>query len=192
MLVMVATGDLIVNVKGTWVRREPSDLDDGAALARINQKAYATGKELQNVTLGTPSTVPYQPPAPPVMGQLPFNPGPGGPTAPRGGSGAGASPGGGGATPYVVGGTVNGGRALSENEKAVPLKPYLKTYRSTGPRTKANLQGELFQWQIDNKQIQAVRLSIPSLSPAELKELISKLPANIKLEMEVDVADTPA
>ena len=183
MLLMVAAGDLIVNVKGTWVRREPADADDASALARINQKAYLTGKDLQNVTLGMPASVPYQPPVPPPVVQQPLFPGrssgvgplsPGsetGPETPETGLiyGSGSS------------GSVGGERPVREK--------LVKTFKSGGPRTKANLQGDLFQWQIDTKQIQAVRLSIPQLSPAQLKELISKLPPTIQLELEVDVAD---
>lgn len=183
ILRMVATGDVAVNVKGIWVRREPSDIDDDSTLMRINQRAYASGRELQNVTLGLPASVPYQPPSQPTgPSPITVQSGAGGTHPVPSGGGFGPTPGDGLTYGEGTGDTTTtGGQSVKER--------LLTTYRSSGARTKANLQGELFQWQLDTKDIQAVRLSIPHLSPAQLKELINRLPPSIQLELEVDVAE---
>ncbi len=177
MLRMTAEGEIILNVKGDWVRRESSDVDTQTVLQRIRQQAYRTGRYLQEVTVALPNAAAAQP-------QRPTSDRPSTQT----GSGTVQSGGTSRATYPTAGGMGTSGAV----ETTVDGRPNVKTYRSSGARTSVNLKGDLHSWGLTDGTIQAVRLTGTSITLSQLKDLLNRLPPSIKFTLEVDTLEEQA
>jgi hypothetical protein len=54
VLDIAASGDLVLNVSGTWIGRRSEDATDDDALRYIRGKAFRTGQEMRQIQLGLP------------------------------------------------------------------------------------------------------------------------------------------
>ncbi len=70
--------------------------------------------------------------------------------------------------------------------------PAVKTLRSSGARSGVNLLGDLHMWGLAEAKLRTVRLEGATITPSQLKEILSRLPPNVLLTLEVDVEDTGA
>jgi hypothetical protein len=141
VLDIAASGDLVLNVSGTWIGRRSEDATDDDALRYIRGKAFRTGQEMRQIQLGLPGAVgggTVTVPNPPLGGTT--QPGTGG-TIPPAGGGTG--------TPYPPG-TSGGGGTIGETGEPggtagtggiIPPEPIpaIKTNKSEDPATGINL-----------------------------------------------------
>ncbi len=174
MLRMVAEGEIILNVKGVWVRREPSDFDTQTVLQRIRQQAYRTGRYLLEVMVALPSAAAAQPQPPTSDG-----------SSTQVGSGMTQSSGTAVASYPLAGGT----RPSDIATTTTNARSTTKTYRSSGARTPINLKGDLHSWELSDGALQTVRLSGTSITLSQLKDLLNRLPPSIKFILEVDTLE---
>jgi hypothetical protein len=168
----VAAKDLVaLNVNGTWYRREAGQSED-EALRYFKQKAYRTGKDLQDVQLGDPSKVgstglAVTPPT--LFPQPPVQPVGDGTTV----------IGGGGSTtpPDVIAPEGNNG----DETVAAPI-----IRKSLGAKSGVNLLGELEKWAFaDAQKITQASLTMNGISIKELRDLCIKLPPKLVAELQI-------
>lgn len=160
ILLMVASGEIAVNVKGTWMQREATDASTEFALQRIRPKAFATRQYLQEITLAPKAAAPAAPhvPSPPAAVQ----------------AGVG--------TPSTSGHMVQ--------DASQPGLPTVRTLKSSGPRSSVNLLGDIHGWSIaDTAVLQDVRLSAQGITAATLRDLLKRMPPALQITLEVDVPE---
>ncbi len=192
VLEIAATGDLVVNVSGTWIGRRPKDATDEDALRYIRGKAFRTGQEMRQIQLGLPGavgggtvTVPPPPPGttiPPVSGETvqPGATGGNGISYPPGTSGGGGTVG--GAEP--VGTTGFGGTT----PPVVPI-PTIKTNKSE-PATGINLSGCFETWGVPTSQpIETARIELSGLTAQQIKQILQRIPSTFKATLEIAYKD---
>jgi hypothetical protein len=177
LLAVAARGDIVLNVKDRWLRREPNE-DPAVALARLQKAAWATPREMQEIVVAlphvaAPTPVVTPPPVPPVSvpGSAPgFTSGNTPPTL--------FPP----APPF-------GGVIKEPPPVSAPIPIPTSTIHSQGARNKANLLGDFQQWQFQDKVINGLRLTGVGLTYDLLKRFINSLPPECQFSVEVDVQD---
>jgi hypothetical protein len=187
VLAIAASGDLVLNVSGTWIGRRSEDATDEDALRYIRGKAFRTGQEMRQIQLGLPGAVgggTVTVPNPPTGGTT--QPGTGGTIPPAGGTG----------TPYPPitsggGGTVGetsepGGTASTGGINPPEPIPALKTKKSEEPATGINLSGCFETWGVPTSQaIETARIEFSGLTAQQIKQILQRIPSTFKATLEI-------
>ncbi len=191
VLVIAASGDLVLNVSGTWIGRRSEDATDEDALRYIRGKAFRTGQEMRQVQLALPGTV-----------------GGGTVTVPNPPSGGSTQPGTGGVIPPVVGvidtpyhpdasgesGTIRkteesgGTTASGEIVPPAPI-PTIKN-KTEEPATGINLSGCFETWGVPTSQaIETARIEFSGLTAQQIKQILQRIPSTFKATLEIAYKD---
>lgn len=192
VLDIAASGDLVLNVSGTWIGRRSEDATDDDALRYIRGKAFRTGQEMRQIQLGLPGAVGGGTVTVP-------NPPPGGTTQP--GTGGTIPPAGGGTgTPYPPG-TSGGGGTIGETGEPggtagtggiIPPEPIpaIKTNKSEEPATGINLSGCFETWGVPTSQaIETARIEFSGLTAQQIKQILQRIPSTFKATLEIAYKD---
>jgi len=191
VLDIAASGDLVLNVSGTWIGRRSEDATDDDALRYIRGKAFRTGQEMRQIQLGLPGAVgggTVTVPNPPPGGTT--QPGTGGTIPPAGGTGTTYPPitTGGGRTicePREPGGTIGGGGVIPP----API-PAIKTKKSEEPATGINLSGCFETWGVPTSQaIETARIEFSGLTAQQIKQILQRIPSTFKATLEIAYKD---
>lgn len=192
VLDIAASGDLVLNVSGTWIGRRSEDATDDDALRYIRGKAFRTGQEMRQIQLGLPGAVGGGTVTVP-------NPSPGGTTQP--GTGGTIPPAGGGTgTPYPPT-TSGGGGTIGETGEPggtagtggiIPPEPIpaIKTNKSEEPATGINLSGCFETWGVPTSQaIETARIEFSGLTAQQIKQILQRIPSTFKATLEIAYKD---
>ncbi len=192
VLDIAASGDLVLNVSGTWIGRRSEDATDEDALRYIRGKAFRTGQEMRQIQLGLPGAVGGGTVTVP-------NPPPGGTTQP--GTGEIIPPAGGGTgTPYppttsggggTIGETGEPGGATGSGGMIPPEPiPAIKTNKSEEPATGINLSGCFETWGVPTCQaIETTRIEFSGLTAQQIKQILQRIPSTFKATLEIAYKD---
>jgi len=185
VLDIAASGDLVLNVNGTWIGRRSEDATDEDALRYIRGKAFRTGQEMRQIQLGLPGAVGGGTVTVP-------NPPPGGTTQPETG---GTIPPAGGSTgtPYPPT-TSGGGGIIGETGTGgiIPPTPIpaIKTNKSEEPATGINLSGCFETWGVPTSQaIETARIEFSGLTAQQIKQILQRIPSTFKATLEIAYKD---
>jgi len=192
VLDIAASGDLVLNVSGTWIGRRSEDATDDDALRYIRGKAFRTGQEMRQIQLGLPGAVGGGTVTVP-------NPPPGGTTQP--GTGGTIPPvDGGTGTPYPPS-TSGGGGTIGETGEPggmagtggiIPPEPIpaIKTNKSEEPATGINLSGCFETWGVPTSQaIETARIEFSGLTAQQIKQILQRIPSTFKATLEIAYKD---
>lgn len=192
VLKIAASGDLVLNVSGTWIGRRSEDATEEDALRYIRNKAFRTGQEMRRIQLGLPGAVGGGTVTVP-------NPPPDGITQP--GDGEIIPPAGGGTgTPYPPT-TSSGGEPFGENGEAggttdvggvVPPEtiPSVKSKKSEEATTGINLSGCFETWGVPTGQtIETARVEFYGLTAQQIKQILQRIPSTFKATLEIAYKD---
>jgi hypothetical protein len=191
ILDIAASGDLVLNVNGTWIGRRSEDATNEDALRYIRGKAFRTGQEMRQIQLGLPGAA-----------------GGGTITVPNPPSSGNAQPGTGGiitlpetntSTTYILptGGdakTVDDPSSLDANNGAdkvipSPIQP-IKYKRSTEPATGIHLSGCFETWGVPTDQtIDSARIAFSGLTAQQIKQILQRIPSTFKATLEITYKD---
>ena len=182
ILTLAASGDLVLNVSGTWIGRRTEDSTDDDALHFIRSKAFKTGQEMRQIQLGLPGalgggTVTAATPVKPE----PYTADVTQPTPII------ADP----ATPSPISETKDNGatgEAVTPNEtRSLPFSgPVTQNRKSDGPSTGINLTGCFETWGIPGDQtLETTRIEFANLTPQQVKQILTKIPSSFKATLEV-------
>ncbi len=191
VLDIAASGDLVLNVSGTWIGRRSEDATDEDALRYIRGKAFRTGQEMRQIQLGLPGAVgggTVTVPNPPPGGTT--QPGTGGTIPPTGGTG----------TPYQPITTGEGGTINEPGEPgyttdtggAIPPAPFptVKSKKSDEPATGINLSGCFESWGVPTSQaIETTRIEFSGLTAQQIKQILQRIPSTFKATLEIAYKD---
>jgi len=185
VLDIAASGDLVLNVNGTWIGRRSEDATDEDALRYIRGKAFRTGQEMRQIQLGLPGAVgggTVTVPNPPPGGTT--QPGTGGTIPPAGGSTG---------TPYPPT-TSGGGGIIGETGTGgiIPHTPIpaIKTNKSEEPATGINLSGCFETWGVPTSQaIETARIEFSGLTAQQIKQILQRIPSTFKATLEIAYKD---
>jgi hypothetical protein len=161
ILNIVSTGEIVLNVAGTWIGRRPEDTSPEEALRYIRSKAFRTGQEMRQIQLGLPGavgggTVTVQPvpvtkkesTIPPIHPPQPI--------------------------PLTV-----------INDPKIIL-PEIKTKKSTEPTTPLNLIGCFETWGISSSQtIESARIEFSGLTAQQIKQILQRVPSTFKANLDI-------
>jgi hypothetical protein len=188
VLAIAASGDLVLNVSGTWIGRRSEDATDDDALRYIRGKAFRTGQEMRQIQLGLPGA---------VGGGTVTVPNPPQGSATQPGTGGVISPVGGGTdTPYPSttsggGGTFGetgepGGTTGTGGINPPEPIPALKTKKSEEPATGINLSGCFETWGVPTSQtIDTARIEFSGLTAQQIKQILQRIPSTFKATLEI-------
>ncbi|MDA0524213.1 hypothetical protein [Methanococcoides alaskense] len=176
ILDIVAQGDIILNVAGTWIGRRPEDQSDSDALRYVNQKAFRTGQEMRQVELGLPGAIGGTTIAPKEQT--------GGNTSidPPGSQAVEVTPFGGGDD------AVNNG---SVNIKKIPTLPattvaITRTKQSDEEATGINLMGNFEKWGIASTHtIDSAKIELIGMTAQQIKQILQRIPSTFKAKLEI-------
>lgn len=172
LLNVVARGDVALNVKDHWLRREPNE-DQAVALTRLQRLAWASPREMQDVLVALPhvaapapavTPAPVVPPAVPAAVTPPYAPSNAFPPTPP---------------PISI---------IKEASGTVAPAP-VQTISSQGARNKMNLLSDFLPMQFQDKVVTDVRLAVTDLTYDQLKRLINSLPPELRFVVDVDVRE---
>lgn len=191
VLEIAASGDLILNLSGTWIGRRSEDATDEDALRYIKGKAFRTGQEMRQIQLGLPGSVgggTVTVPIPPTGGGT--QPGTGGVVPPATGGNGTTYPtgtGGGGA----VGDTGDTGDTTSSGGVTPPVPtPTIKGNKSEEPATGINLSGCFETWGVATDQtIETARIEFSGLTAQQIKQILQRIPSTFKATLEIAYKD---
>ncbi len=192
VLDIAASGDLVLNVSGTWIGRRSEDATDEDALRYIRGKAFRTGLEMRQIQLGLPGAV-----------------GGGTVTVPNPPSGDSIQSETGGGVPQVAGDTgtpyplsnSGGRRIIGEAGESgattgigggIPLAPIpaVKRKRSEEPATGINLSGCFETWEVPTSQtIETARIEFSGLTAQQIKQILLRIPSTFKATLEIAFKD---
>ncbi len=187
VLDIAASGDLVLNVSGTWIGRRSEDTTDEDALRYIRSKAFRTGQEMRQVQLGLPGAV--------GGGTVTAHPPSGGATP--SGAGGGVPPAvDGSGTPYppVIsggGGTVGetgetGGTARIDGVIPSDPIPATRSKKSEAPATGINLSGYFETWGIPaNQTIETAHIEFGELTAQQIKQILQRIPSTFKATLAI-------
>jgi hypothetical protein len=187
ILRVAATGNVYLNVGGSWLGKKSDHANDQVTLQILRTKASKRGKELYEIILGTPDVVgadtvatPQQPPAttatpifvypvaPPVTGPVTQVSEPAGDGPICGG---------------IVGIPVNDVPGATTSVKPAIVK-------RSDEKTTLNLSGEFENWGLAAAdKIPLARLVFQGLTVRELKTLLQKLPPATRAILEVSIPE---
>lgn len=178
ILNIVAVGDIVLNVGGTWIGRRAEDATDEDALRYIRSKAFRTGQEMRQIQLGLPGvagggivtvspvTVTVGQPAPVTV-----NPG----TANGNGNGylgSDAS-----TAPVTIDGI---------NETPPIVVPETKSKKSVESANGINLSGFFETWGIaSNQSIESARIEFCGLTAQQIKQILQRIPSTFKATLAI-------
>ncbi len=180
VLEVAATGDIVLNVNGTWIGRRAEDATDEDALRYVRAKAFRSGQEMRQIQLGLPGAVGgpsvTAPAAAPVAQQQePVTAAPAPTTVSAVAEETGAQTG-----AYGTGITVPTGA-----ESSPPQSPP-KTQRTDAPKTGLNLSGCFEEWGIPATQsLNKARIEFSDLTAQQIKQILQRLPSAFKADLEV-------
>ena len=171
---LCARGKIAINVRGTdYLQREAGE-EEEEAWKRLRNRVGYTGRQLEEVSLLTPSAVPA------TGGAVPT------PTPSGGGGDSGNIPG------------TEGGSGESPGETPTPPLPVIFGTESATPTTALstpatsplNLIGKLEGWEIGPATpVRTVTLKVGGATGAQLKELLKNLPDGMRFELSLDRED---
>ena len=178
ILKVAARGKIELNVKGTWVARQPEHADDETALRYVRSNAWQSGQEMRNVQLGLPGSASGST----VTGS-------GGVTTTTG-AGAGGQPPTGGLFPGQGGGGQPPGGGTDvvtpPSGETPPGVPVPRTQSILDARTGINLCGAFEQWGLDpSTTLARAKVEFHNLSVQQIKQILQRLPSAFKATMEV-------
>jgi hypothetical protein len=193
VLDIAASGDLVLNVSGTWIGRRSEDATNDDARRYIRGKAFRTGQEMRQIQLGLPGAVgggTVTAPNPSSAGST--QPGIGG-AIPSAGSG-------GTSTPYSPATSGGGGTIVNTAEPdgtagtggIIPPAPILaiKTNKSEEPATGINLSGNFETWGVPASQaIETARIEFSGLTAQQIKQILQRIPSTFKATLEITYKD---
>lgn len=187
ILRVAATGNVYLNVGGSWLGKKSDHANDQVTLQMLRTKASKRGKELYEIILGTPDVVgadtvalPQQQPATteppiPVYPVAPPVTGPGTQVSEAAGDGP--------VCGGVIGIPVNDIPGTRSSVKPAILK-------RSDEKTTLNLSGEFENWGLAaTDKIPLARLEFQGLTVKELKTLLQKLPPATRAILEVSIPE---
>jgi hypothetical protein len=193
VLEIAASGDIVLNVSGTWIGRRSEDATDEDALRYIRGKAFRTGQEMRQIQLGLPGAVgggTVTVPNAPTGGAIP--PGTGGAFSPgaAGGSGTSCPPGASGENgTVVVTGEPGGATGTGGVVPPAPI-PAIKTNKSEEPATGINLSGCFETWGVPTSQtIETAQIEFSGLTAQQIKQILQRIPSTFKATLEITYKD---
>jgi hypothetical protein len=179
VLQLASSGDVVLNVNGTWIGRRAENATDEDALRHIRSKAFRTGLEMRQIQLGLPGavgggsvTVPSTPTG------IVTQPGVGGstPMTPTGDSGS-AVP----ATPPD-----NGFPSTGDGVTTPPPAPILKFNKTDEPATGINLSGCFESWGVSSSQtIDSTQIEFSGLTAQQIKQILQRIPSAFSASLEI-------
>ena len=192
VLEIAASGDLVLNVGGTWIGRRPEDANDEDALRYIRGKAFRSVQENRQIQLGLPGAV--------GGGTVTV------PNVPAGGvntTGAGGivspTPMGGNGTPYPTGNYGGGavvdsggadGNAGNQGITPPPPTSINKSKKSEEPATGINLSGCFETWGVPTSQtIETARIEFAGLTAQQIKQILQRIPSTFRATLEIFYKD---
>lgn len=185
VLDIAASGDLVLNVGGTWIGRRPEDTTDEDARRYIQGKAFRTGQEMRQIQLGLPGAV--------GGGTVPgtdlpsgdtTQPGTGGTTTPKPTGDDGNPPPSGGGTAGENGEPKgHDGTGGGASPKPVPIS---KNKKSEGSATGINLSGCFESWGVPTSQtIETATVEFSGLTVQQVKQILQRIPSTFKATLEI-------
>ncbi len=192
ILDIAASGDLVLNVSGTWIGRRSEDVTDEDALRFIRGKAFRTGQEMRQIQLALPGAV-----------------GGGTVTVPAPPSGSGDQIGtgavhlpvtSGNTSPYppvtsgisIISGEPEGKFGTTEIGGGIPPTPVpaIKTKKEEEPTTGINLSGCFENWDVPtNQTIETARIEFSGLTVQQIKHILLRIPSSFKATLEIAYKD---
>jgi hypothetical protein len=189
VLDIAASGDLVLNVSGTWIGRRSEDASDEDALRYIRFKAFKTGQEMRQIQLGLPGalgggtvTVPNTPLGGAVQ-----------PGA-EGGLSTGSTGSVGVQYPSITSGDAgtlgepDKPSEDSENGGNTPSSPApeIKNRKSDEPATGINLSGCFETWGVPTSQaIETARIEFLGLTAQQIKQILQRIPSTFRATLEI-------
>lgn len=189
ILGLAASGDIVLNVAGTWVSRRPEDETDEDALRFIRFNAFKTGQEMRQVQLGLPGAVGGAA-VTGTGGQTPSVIPPSGndtttqPTTPD-------ISGVGGAGSVKDGGTIDAaGVPLPIDVIPIEITPVTLIRRSDQPTSARNLSGCFEKWGIPSSTtIESAKIEFNGLTAQQLKQILLSVPSAFKASLEISFTE---
>ncbi len=183
VLSIAASGDLVLNVNGTWIGRRSEDATEEDALRYVRNKAFRTGQEMRQIQLGLPGVVGGGTVTVP-------NPLPGGTMQPNTG-GTIPQAGGGTGTPYPSTTSGGGGTVVEPNgANSSEAIPATKSKKSEEPATGINLSGCFETWGVPTSQtIEKARIEFSGLTAQQIKLILLKIPSTFRANLEIIYKD---
>ena len=193
VLDIAASGDLVLNVSGTWIGRRSEDASDEDALRYIRFKAFKTGQEMRQIQLGLPGalgggtvTVPNTP----LGGAVP-------PGA-EGGFSPGSTGSGGVQYPQITPGDAGilgepdkpGEDSENGEDTSSSPAPEIKSRKSDEPATGINLSGCFETWGVPTSQaIETARIEFSGLTAQQIKQILQRIPSTFRATLEIAYKD---
>ncbi len=195
ILRIAATGQVYLNVNGSWLGKKPEHSNAEAVLNVLKNKASKRGRELNEIILGLPAVVgggavappPVPPASPPSLvehGNLfPINPVTNPPIPSPGqqpGNGNQGAVGSAGIAP-----STGEGAGTSSNESPGSNSTVIKRSEE---KTVLNLGGEFDTWGMESTQkITQTRLEFNGLTVQEIKQILRRLPPTTRAVLELEL-----
>lgn len=177
ILSIVANGDIVLNVNGTWIGRRTEDLSIEDALRFIKSNAFCTGQEMRQIQLGLPNMVgggTVTAGGPPKKTDLP-----------RPGTDEAGKPNGGGPAYPPTKPIISGPDDVADNEEK--SNGTLKNNKTDEPTPIGNLASYFEVWGIPaNQSIDAVRIGFTGLTVQQIKLILARIPSTFKATMDID------
>ena len=184
LLNIAASGDIVLNVGGTWIGRRASDTSDEEALRYIRSKAFCTGQEMRKIQLGLPGAVGggTVTASPVCVGGAPIGTGV---VMPPGATGGNEKP-----FPQAtsIDGRIVGGAGDGKTGWNTPpaTSPTIKNKKSEEPATGINLSGSFESWGISSDQtIDSARIEFTGLTVQQIKLILQRIPSTFKASMDI-------
>ena len=182
---IAASGDIFLNVGGTWFGRRQEDVTDEEALRYIKSKTFRSGQELRHIQLGLPGVVGggnVTSSSPASDGTFPGNPEV---IPPLGGASATGSGG-----PTAAGESQcpeNGeGGLYSPSGSPTVAPPTVKSKQSEEPASGINLSGCFENWGISSSQaIETASIEFSGLTAQQIKQILQRIPSTYKAMLEI-------
>ena len=184
ILKIAASGDIVLNVGGTWIGRRASDASDEEALRYIRSKAFCTGQEMRKIQLGLPGAVgggtvtviPALPKSTETETNVFIHP-----VATNGNEDI-VPP-----EKPIVGGIDGGAREDGTGWITPPdALPITKNKKSAEPATGINLSGSFEAWGISSDQtIESARIEFAGLTVQQIKLILQRIPSTFKASMDI-------
>lgn len=193
VLEIVASGDLVLNVSGTWIGRRPEDVSEEDALRHIRAKAFRTGQEMRQIQLGLPGAVGggtvTVPDVPIPAGDTPRPGGGGFPSVPTDGNGHPS-------TPTTAEGGAEGengesGTDTGSGDINMPVPDIvIESRKSEEPATGINLSGCFEAWGVPTSQtLETARIEFSGLTAQQIKQILTRIPSTFRATLEITYKD---
>ena len=183
---IAASGDIVLNVGGTWFGRRSEDANDEDALRYIRAKTFRSGQELRQIQLGLPGVVGGGAVTSPTNdGTSSDKPEV---TPPRGGgvpSGSG--------DPVPTNGqprtdTGEGGAHEPDDSPKPPITPAptIRNKKSEEPASGINLSGCFENWGVASSQeLETACIEFSGVTAQQIKQILQRIPSNYKATLEI-------